>query len=88
MRKKITLVLGMKANQGESVIWLFSKILPSMESSGRDLVIDIVVDRFLFKNTQITFSFCFTFTPETGVRLPKTEVSFYCEAVRHECCPT
>jgi len=28
-------------------------------------------------------SICFTFTPKTGVRLPKIEVSFYCEPVNN-----
>jgi len=41
-----------------------------MESSRRDLFIDMVVDRFIFKNNQITLSPCFAFIPRTGVRLP------------------
>jgi len=40
-----------------------------MESSRRDLSIDMVVDRFIFKNNQITLSLCFTFIPTTGVEL-------------------
>ena len=49
-----------------------------MESSRRDLLIDMVVDRFIFKNNQITPSHCFTFVPKTGVGLPKKGVIFYC----------
>jgi len=51
-----------------------------MESSRRDLFIDMVVDRFIFKNNQITLSPCFTFTPKTRTGLPETGVSFYCVA--------
>jgi len=47
-----------------------------MESSRRDLFIDMVV-RFIFKNNQITLFPCFTLTPKTGVRLRKTGVSLY-----------
>jgi len=49
-----------------------------MESSRRDLFIDMIVDRFLSKNNQITSSPSFTFTPKTRTGLPKTGVSFYC----------
>ena len=35
-----------------------------MESSRLDLFIDMVVDRFIFKNNQITHSYCFTFQPK------------------------
>jgi len=52
-----------------------------MESSRRDLFIDMIVDRFNFKSNQITLSPCSTFTPETGLGLPKTRVSFYCVSV-------
>ena len=34
-----------------------------MESSRRDLFIDMVVDRFIFKNNEIKFSPGFTFIP-------------------------
>ena len=50
-----------------------------MESSRRDLFIDMVFDRLNFKNNQITLSPCFTFIPKTGVGLPKPGVRFYCE---------
>jgi len=43
----------MKVKQGKSVIWLFLKMplsLSIMESSRRDLFIDVDVDRFIFKN--------------------------------------
>jgi len=48
-------------------------IIISMESSRRDLFIDMAVDRFIFKIKQI--SPCFTFTPKTGMALPKIGVS-------------
>jgi len=47
-----------------------------MESSQRDLFIDMVVDRFIFKNNQITVYPCFIF-------IPKTELSFYCVKQAH-----
>jgi len=48
-----------------------------MESSRRDLyLIDVVVDRLIFKSNQITLSPCFNFIPKTGV-LPNAGVSFY-----------
>jgi len=59
-----------------------------MESSRRDLFIDLVVDSFTFFlkivnetliNNQITLVPCITFIPKTIVELPKTGVSFYCE---------
>jgi len=48
-----------------------------MESSRRDLLIDMVVDRFILKNNEITLSPCFSFLPETGVGLPKAGLSFH-----------
>jgi len=53
-----------------------------MESSRRDLFIDMAVDRFIFKNNQITLYPCSTFMTKIGVGLPKPGVRFYC--VRHE----
>jgi len=59
----------------------------SIESSRRDLFIDMVVDRLFFKNNQITLSPCFsgtfmyTYIPKSGVGLPKTGVRFYCARV-------
>jgi len=41
-----------------------------MESSRRDLFIDMVVDRFILKNNQITPSLYFNFIPKSGVVLP------------------
>ena len=38
----------------------------------------MAVDWFIFKNNQITFFLCFTFTPKIGVGLSKTVGSFYC----------
>jgi len=71
----------MKVKQGLSLIWLFLKIpvgiTISMESSRRDLFINMVVDRFIFKNNQMTLSPCFTFIPKTGMGLPKSGISFY-----------
>jgi len=49
-----------------------------MESSRRDLFIDMIVDRFIFKNNQFTLCPCLTFIPKTGVGLSKIGVSFYC----------
>jgi len=49
-----------------------------MESSRRDLFIGMVVDRFIFKNNQMTLFPCSTFIPKTRTGLPKTGVSFYC----------
>jgi len=42
----------------------------------RPFFIDMVVDRFIFKNMKITFSRCFTFIPKTGVGLPETRIFF------------
>jgi len=49
-----------------------------MESSWRDLFIDVVVDRFILKNNQITLSPYFTFIPKRGEGLPKRGFSFHC----------
>ena len=54
-----------------------------MESSRRDLFIDMVVDWFIFKHNQITLSPCSTFLPTTVVGLPKTSFKFYCEPLMH-----
>jgi len=54
-----------------------------MESSRRDLFIDMVVDKFIFKgNQRVTLPPCFTFTPKAGEGLPKTGAKFYCEFPR------
>jgi len=47
-----------------------------MVSSRRDLSIDMVFDRFISKNNQITLSPCLIFIPKTGVGLPQAEVRF------------
>jgi len=39
-----------------------------MESSRRDLFIDIDIDRLIFKDNQIQFYLCFTL-PKTGMHL-------------------
>jgi len=49
-----------------------------MESSRRDLI-DMIVDTFIFNNNIIKVSPYFPFIPP-GVRLPKIEVSFWCES--------
>jgi len=49
-----------------------------MKSSRREVLIDMVVYRFIFRNNPITLYPCFTLIPKTGVELPKTGVSFYC----------
>jgi len=63
---QFTSVLRVKVKQGKSSIWLFLKIwlTISMESSWRDLFIDMVVDRFILKNNHITLYFCSTFIPK------------------------
>jgi len=70
----------MKVNQGKSDICLLLKILLwitiSMENSRRDLFIDMVVDRFISKNNQITLYRCITFISKTGVGLPGTGLVF------------
>jgi len=54
-----------------------------MESSQRDLFIDLVVNRFIFKDSQITLSPCFAFIPEG---LPKTGDSFLLCKLGTLCC--
>jgi len=49
-----------------------------MESSRRDLFIDVVVDRFILESNQITLSPCITFIPKQVGDI--TGVSFYCAA--------
>jgi len=48
-----------------------------MESSGRDLFIDIVVDRLIFKSNHYDALPRFTFIPTKDVGLPKTGLNFY-----------
>jgi len=47
-----------------------------MESSQRDLFIDMVVDMLIIKNNQIALSPRFTLI--SGAGLPEKEVGFYC----------
>jgi len=50
-----------------------------MESSRRDLFIDMAVDRFVFKNNPITLAPCFTFIPiGVGLPVPKAGARFNC----------
>jgi len=46
-----------------------------MKRSRWELSINMVIDRFVFKNNQITFFPCFTL-PETGIELPDQELFF------------
>jgi len=75
-------VLGIKVKEGKSVSWLFQKISLSLtilvKSSRRDLFIDTVVQKFIFKNKLIALLSRFTSIPKTGIGLPKTGISFYC----------
>jgi len=68
--------LDIKAKLAESVIWLFFKISLStnisMKRSHRELSIDIVIHRGIFKHNQITLFPRFTIILKPGV-------SFYCE---------
>ena len=67
--------LGMKFKKGKSPIWIFLGIPPSMtiaiESSPRNLFIDMVVDGFIFN--QITPFTCFTFIPKSCENISKIE---------------
>ena len=71
----------MKVKQGKSVNWLFLeiplRITITMESSQRDFPIDMVVERCIFNNNQITPSPCITVIPKTGMGLPETGVNLY-----------
>jgi len=49
-----------------------------MDSSRRDIFIDMVFDSFKFKNNQTTLVPYSTIIPKTGVGLPKSGVSFHC----------
>jgi len=42
-----------------------------MESSRRDLFIDIVVERFMFTNNKMTLFPCFTFITKVGEGVPQ-----------------
>jgi len=55
----------------------------SIECSRRDLFIDMVVGRFIFKSNQITLSPCVTFIPTTGVG---KRVRFYCALSNMQSC--
>jgi len=49
-----------------------------MESSQRDIFIDMVVHGFITRNIQIALSPCFILKPKKGGELPKTGVIFNC----------
>jgi len=61
----------MKVKQGESVIWLFSKInMPttvSLKRSRQELSINVVIHGGISTNNQITFFPSFIFIPQTWV---------------------
>jgi len=46
-----------------------------MKRSRRELSIDMVIDRFISKNNQITVFPCFTFIPKTGMGL--SQIGFF-----------
>jgi len=48
----------------------------SVESSRRDLLIDVAEHRSILKNDQNKFYPRFSFTPKTGIAFPKTGVLF------------
>jgi len=49
-----------------------------MKRSRQELSINMVINRFIFKNNQITLFTCFTFIPKTGMGPPKTGIIFDC----------
>jgi len=53
-----------------------------MERSQRDILIDMVVDWFIFKKNKTTLVPCFTFIPKTCAGPPQTGASFNCEVVK------
>jgi len=53
-----------------------------MESSRRDLFIDVSEPKSLLKTDENTFYPRFSFMPKTGKAFPKTGVCFYCEKSR------
>jgi len=48
-----------------------------MKKSRRQLSINVVIDRFFFKNNQIMFFPCFIFMLKTDLGLPQTGLIFY-----------
>jgi len=55
-----------------------------MDSSRRDLFLDMVIDKFMFKSKQMTHLLYFILVCQTGVGLPKTGVIFF--TVRYNIC--
>ena len=51
-----------------------------MKRSRRELSVNVVIHRFIFKNNQITPFPCLTFIPKPGIGLPKTGF-FFCASV-------
>ena len=45
-----------------------------MKRSRRELSFNVVMDKFVFQNNQITVFPSFTFIPKTGIELPKTAI--------------
>jgi len=64
-------VLGMKVKQGKGVIWLFMKMnlstTISMKRSRRELSIDMVIQRGIYKNKHITHLPCSTSISKKGL---------------------
>jgi len=54
-----------------------------MKKCHREVAIGVIIERGVFKNKQIIF-LCFTFIPKTGMRLPKTGISFYWDEIYRE----
>jgi len=48
-----------------------------MERSCRELLNNLIINRFIFKYNQITLFPCVTFIPKIGMGLPKTGINFY-----------
>jgi len=73
-------VLGLKIKRGWYVIWLFFKIdlcsAMSYRRSRRELFIDVPEHRSMLKNHENTYYPGLSFTPKTGIALPKTGVLF------------
>ena len=68
------LLISLKLNLTPNTLSCYGLI----ESSGRDLFIDMVVQKFIFKNNLIKLLSRFTFIPKTGIGVSKTGLMFYC----------
>ena len=52
-----------------------------MQRSRRELSINVIINRFIFKNNQITPFPYFAFITEIGIGQPKTGIIFYWAAL-------